>query len=58
MGVSTGGSALQPAADHPELVNRLVLVASACRLGPGGRSGQRRVLAALEHGDPARSDER
>ena len=56
VGVSTGGSvALQLAADHPELVNRLVLVASACRLGPGGRSGQRRVLAALEHGDRRRA---
>ena len=43
------------AADHLELVNRLVLVASACRLGPGGRSGQRRVLAALEHGDRRRA---
>jgi pimeloyl-ACP methyl ester carboxylesterase len=52
VGISTGGSVgLQLAADHPELVNRLVLVASACRLGPRGRAGQRQVLAALEHGD-------
>ena len=56
VGVSTGGSvALQLAADHPELVNRLVLVASACRLGPGGRSGQHRVLTALERGDRRRA---
>lgn len=44
LGVSTGGSvALQLAADHPALVRRLVLVCSACRLGPEGREGQRRV---------------
>lgn len=49
LGVSTGGSvALQLAADHPHLVRRLVLVSSACRLGPRGRAGQRRVLEALE----------
>ncbi|OOL30649.1 hydrolase, partial [Rhodococcus rhodochrous] len=36
LGVSTGGSvALQLALDHPALVRRLVLVASAHRLGPG-----------------------
>jgi pimeloyl-ACP methyl ester carboxylesterase len=39
---STGGSiAQQLAIDHPELVDRLVLVASACRLGPAGRRMQR-----------------
>jgi pimeloyl-ACP methyl ester carboxylesterase len=56
VGVSTGGSvALQLVADHPELVNRLALVASACRLGAGGRDGQRRVLNALEQGERRRA---
>ena len=42
MGISTGGSiAQQLAIDHPQLVRRLVLVAAACRLGPGGRRMQR-----------------
>jgi pimeloyl-ACP methyl ester carboxylesterase len=42
VGVSTGGSvAQQVAIDHPQLVGRLVLVASACRLGPAGRRMQR-----------------
>ena len=37
LGISTGGSvALQLAADHPHLVRRLVVVAGAYRLGPGG----------------------
>jgi pimeloyl-ACP methyl ester carboxylesterase len=40
-GTSTGGSvALQLAVDRPDLVARLVLVASACRLGPRGREAQ------------------
>lgn len=56
VGVSTGGSvALQLAADHPRLVRRLVLVASACRLGPRGLAGQRRAIEALEHGDRHRA---
>lgn len=34
VGISTGGSiAQQLAADHPDLVRRLVLVSTACRLG-------------------------
>jgi pimeloyl-ACP methyl ester carboxylesterase len=38
LGVSTGGSvALQLAADHPDVVCRLVLVSSACRLAPHAR---------------------
>ena len=45
-GISTGGSiAQQLAADHPELVDRLVLVSTACRLSPHGRALQRRVAA-------------
>lgn len=44
LGVSSGGSvALQLAADHPDVVRRLVIQSSACRLGPEGRALQRRV---------------
>jgi pimeloyl-ACP methyl ester carboxylesterase len=52
VGISTGGEvALQLAADHPELVRRLVLVASACRLGPHGHQVERQAAEALERGD-------
>lgn len=52
IGISTGGEiALQLAADHPELVRRLVLVASACRLGSHGHSVERQAAEALERGD-------
>ena len=52
VGISTGGEiALQLAADHPELVRRLVLVASACRLGAAGHKVERQAVAALERGD-------
>ncbi|CDZ92445.1 alpha/beta hydrolase [Rhodococcus ruber] len=55
LGVSTGGSvALQLALDHPELVRRLVLVASAAHLGPG-RDVQRRAAAAVRAGHPRRA---
>jgi pimeloyl-ACP methyl ester carboxylesterase len=38
LGFSTGGSiAQQFAVDHPELVRRLVLAGTACRLGPVAR---------------------
>lgn len=44
MGVSTGGSvALQFAIDHPDLVSRLVVFASAFRLSPQGRTAQREL---------------
>jgi pimeloyl-ACP methyl ester carboxylesterase len=44
LGVSTGGAIAQSlAADHPELVRRLVLHSSAYRLGQAGRAAQRRA---------------
>jgi pimeloyl-ACP methyl ester carboxylesterase len=56
VGISTGGGVgLQLAADHPELVRRLVLVASACRLGQGGHELERQALDALERGDRRRA---
>ena len=43
LGFSTGGSiAQQFAIDRPELVRRLVLAGTACRLGPVARDAQRR----------------
>jgi pimeloyl-ACP methyl ester carboxylesterase len=51
MGNSTGGSiAQQLAADHPETVRRLVLISTACRLGPAGLASQARIAAALREG--------
>ena len=48
LGISTGGSiALQLAADHPELIRRLVLVSAAYRLGNRGLAGQRTAADAL-----------
>jgi pimeloyl-ACP methyl ester carboxylesterase len=56
MGISTGGSiALQFAIDHPELVDRLVLVAAACRLGPAGRRMQRDLARFTLAGQPRRA---
>src|SRR4051812_25335825 len=50
-GISTGGSiAQQLAADHPDVVRRLVLLSTACRLGPDGRVLQRRVGARIRAG--------
>jgi pimeloyl-ACP methyl ester carboxylesterase len=50
-GISTGGSiAQQLAADHPDVVERLVLLSTACRLGPGGKVLQRRVAARIRRG--------
>jgi pimeloyl-ACP methyl ester carboxylesterase len=50
-GISTGGSiAQQLAADHPDVVDRLVLLSTACRLGPEGRILQRRVAARIRRG--------
>lgn len=51
VGVSTGGSiAQQLAADHPDVVRRLVLVSTACRLGPVAREEQAHVADTLREG--------
>ncbi len=51
-GTSTGGSvALQLAVDRPDLVRRLVVVASAYRLGPHGRAVQAEVARLTRAGD-------
>ena len=50
-GISTGGwIAQQLAADHPDVVGRLLLLCTACRLGPEGRLLQRRVAARIRGG--------
>jgi pimeloyl-ACP methyl ester carboxylesterase len=56
VGISTGGSiAQQVAAEHPDVVDRLVLVSTACRLGEVGRTFQRRAAARVRGGDPRRA---
>lgn len=51
IGTSTGGSiAQQLTADHPDVVKRLVLVSTACRLGRVGRRLQRRVAGRIRAG--------
>jgi len=51
-GTSTGGSvALQLAVDRPDLVRRLVVVASAYRLGPRGREVQAETARLTRAGD-------
>jgi len=55
-GISTGGSiAQQFAIDHPQLVRRLVLTATACRLSPHGREVQRRFAELTAEGRPRRA---
>jgi pimeloyl-ACP methyl ester carboxylesterase len=56
LGFSTGGSiAQQFAADRPELVRRLVLAGTACRLGPVARDAQRREAQFAASGQYRRS---
>lgn len=51
LGTSTGGSiAQQLAAEHPDVVRRLVLVSTGCRLGPYAKSIQRQVAARVRAG--------
>ena len=53
-GTSTGGSvALQLAVDRPDLVRALVMVSSACRLGPRGRQIQQDLARLTRSGDAA-----
>lgn len=53
---STGGSvALQLAADHPDVVKRLVIVSAAYRLGPRGAPVQLRVAEELRAENPRRA---
>ena len=55
-GISTGGSiAQQFAIDHPQLVRRLVLAATACRFSPHGREVQRRFAALTPAGRSRRA---
>jgi pimeloyl-ACP methyl ester carboxylesterase len=55
-GISTGGSiAQQFAIDHPHLVRRLALAATACRLSPHGREVQRRYAELTWQGRPRRA---
>jgi pimeloyl-ACP methyl ester carboxylesterase len=55
-GTSTGGSiALQLAIDHPELVQRMVLAASACRLSPRGQEVMSEVARLVREGDGRRA---
>jgi pimeloyl-ACP methyl ester carboxylesterase len=55
MGISTGGSvAQQLAAEHPDLVRRLVLLSTGCRLGVHGAATQREMIKVAELGDPRR----
>jgi pimeloyl-ACP methyl ester carboxylesterase len=56
LGFSTGGSiAQQFAIDRPELVGRLVLAGTACRLGPVARDAQRREAQLAAWGQYRRS---
>jgi pimeloyl-ACP methyl ester carboxylesterase len=51
-GTSTGGSVvLQLSIDRPELVRRLVVVASAYRLGPAGRALQAETARLIREGN-------
>lgn len=54
-GTSTGGSvALQLAIDHPELIQRMVVSAAACRLSAHGRQVQAEAARLTKEGDHRR----
>jgi pimeloyl-ACP methyl ester carboxylesterase len=56
IGVSTGGSIAQRlAADHPDVVDRLVLASTGCRLEASVKVMQRRVAARIRAGAPRRA---
>jgi pimeloyl-ACP methyl ester carboxylesterase len=51
LGMSTGGSiAQQIAAEHPEVVRRLVLVSTGPRLGPAAKLLQRQLVSRIRRG--------
>jgi len=51
VGFSTGGMlGLQLALDHPEVVDRLVVVGAGARLSDSARASERRWVSHLEHG--------
>jgi len=55
-GTSAGGSvALQLAIDHPDVVRRLVVAASACRLPPHERDVQAETVRLAQSGDGRRA---
>ncbi|HET6668354.1 MAG TPA: alpha/beta hydrolase [Intrasporangium sp.] len=55
-GTSTGGSvALQLAIDRPELIQRMVVSAAACRLSPHGREVMAQVARLTREGDARRA---
>ena len=56
VGTSTGGSiAQQLAAGHPATLHRLLLISTACRLGPTGQSLQRTVASQIRRGSRRRA---
>lgn len=55
LGISTGGSlAQQLAAEHPDIVRRLVLVSTGCRLGVHAALTQRAMIAIAQRGNARR----
>lgn len=54
LGISTGGSiAQQIAAEHPDVVRRLTLMSTGCRLDPETKEAQRRLAGMARRGDKA-----